>query len=104
MLIFLYMGIWANVFWNILNLAPVYPLDGGQAALRELFMRFNYRERTQIQPDRERDCCSAYLNCDALESRAASHFMAFFFGYMAYSTITKCSMSVYGGYGGGRPW
>lgn len=29
-------SLWINVFWGLINLAPIYPLDGGQVA-RELF-------------------------------------------------------------------
>ncbi len=28
--LFFLVGMWANIFWNVLNLLPVYPLDGGQ--------------------------------------------------------------------------
>ena len=34
---FLRLAIWVNIFLNILNLAPVYPLDGGQIA-RQVFL------------------------------------------------------------------
>lgn len=32
--------LWVNVFWGLINLLPIYPLDGGQAA-RALFERQN---------------------------------------------------------------
>ncbi len=32
MLIFFYVGLFCNIFWNVLNLAPVLPLDGGQVS------------------------------------------------------------------------
>lgn len=35
--IFLLIGVWINVFWNLLNLMPVFPLDGGQIA-RQIFV------------------------------------------------------------------
>lgn len=35
--------IWPSVFWAVLNLVPVYPLDGGQIS-RELFMLFDRRQ------------------------------------------------------------
>lgn len=37
MYLFFFMGLWANVFWSILNLLPVFPLDGGQIA-RQCFI------------------------------------------------------------------
>ncbi|RIK77896.1 MAG: hypothetical protein DCC67_12155 [Planctomycetota bacterium] len=35
--------LWVNVFWGLINLLPVYPLDGGQVA-RELFLLGNPRQ------------------------------------------------------------
>lgn len=34
---FLAIGLWVNLFWNLINLVPVFPLDGGQVA-RQLFL------------------------------------------------------------------
>ena len=34
------MLIWVNLFWSILTLLPVYPMDGGQLS-REIFMHFD---------------------------------------------------------------
>jgi Zn-dependent protease len=35
--LFFYVGLWINVFWSVINLMPVFPLDGGQIA-RQLFI------------------------------------------------------------------
>lgn len=98
MLIFLFMGLWANVFWNVLNLAPVYPLDGGQVA-RELFTQFNPHEGVRYS-------LVAGVIAGGLIAlyglKAGDHFMAFFFGYMAW--VNFQSMQQFSGYGGGRPW
>lgn len=32
--------LWVNVFWGLINLVPVYPLDGGQA-VRQIFIKFD---------------------------------------------------------------
>jgi Zn-dependent protease len=34
------MLLWVNIFWGFINLLPVYPLDGGQAA-RNLFIQYD---------------------------------------------------------------
>ncbi|MBK9007752.1 MAG: site-2 protease family protein [Anaerolineae bacterium] len=38
MSIFLTMMLWVNVFWGLINLLPIYPLDGGQVARNILLM------------------------------------------------------------------
>jgi len=38
MSIFLTMMLWVNVFWGLINLLPIYPLDGGQVARNVLLM------------------------------------------------------------------
>ena len=96
--IFLFMGIWVNVFWNILNLAPIYPLDGGQAA-RELFMRFNYQNGLKYSLITG-VVVGVLIALHGIQS--GSTFMAFFFGYMAYTNYQM--LNAFGGYGGGRPW
>lgn len=40
MFLFFQISIYCNIFWNILNLAPVVPLDGGKIST-ELFQHFN---------------------------------------------------------------
>lgn len=34
--VFIQMMLWVNIFWGLINLLPIYPLDGGQVA-RQLF-------------------------------------------------------------------
>ena len=102
--LFLLVGIWANVFWNILNLMPVFPLDGGQVA-RELF--------TQSDPGNGvRN--SLYLSIGVAVAIAvfgfsrSDKFMGFFFAYMAFMSFQTLQMHQGGGFGGGfggrRPW
>jgi membrane-associated protease RseP (regulator of RpoE activity) len=38
--------LWVNIYWGLVNLLPVYPLDGGQVS-RELFMSFSPRDGYQ---------------------------------------------------------
>ena len=41
--IFLSIGIFINVFWGLINLVPVFPLDGGQVS-REVFQQLDYQD------------------------------------------------------------
>lgn len=102
--LFFRLGIWVNIFLNILNLAPVYPLDGGQVA-RQLFLlndpwnglKYSYFLSIAI---------GALI---AIASFARDdQFLGIFFGFMAWSnymTMQQTGGGGYGGYrGGGRPW
>lgn len=96
----LYFGLLINVFLNLLNLAPVYPLDGGQIA-RQLFMTkdaWNGIKNSLILSI----ATAGLLAVFALTSRQT--FMALFFGFMAYSNWQMLQQSGGGGFGGQRPW
>ena len=94
----IFIGLQVNVLWNILNLMPVYPLDGGQVA-RELFNQFDPRNGTVN---------SLYLGIAAGAGLALmgfateNTFMGFFFGYMAFTNYQM--LQNYRGFGGGNPW
>ncbi len=100
MWLFLYIGIWANVFWNILNLMPVFPLDGGQVA-REFFVQADPRNGIQN---------SLYLSIAFAAGMAilglanGNQFMAMFFAYMAFMSYQTLQRTMGGGFGGRRPW
>ena len=92
-----------NIFWGILNLMPIYPLDGGQVA-RELFLansRDGVRQSLTLS-----FVTAAGLAIFALLQLHATY-MAFMFGYMAYVNYTQLSGPYgggFGGFGGNRPW
>ena len=102
--LFLRVGIFANVFFNVLNLAPVYPLDGGQVA-RQLFVINDAWNGVRY---------SVMLSILAggliafFSLMGGDQFIGFFFGFMAWSnymTLQQMGGGGYGGgYGGGRPW
>ena len=96
MYIFLSMGIWVNIFWNVLNLAPVFPLDGGQIA-RQLFIQFDPHNGV-------RNSLMAAVLVGALIAihgfRTGDQFMGFFFAFMAFQNYQ--SLTSFGG--GGNPW
>jgi Zn-dependent protease len=95
--------LYINVFWGIVNLLPVYPLDGGQIS-RELFVRWNPRDGVQ-QSLWLSVFTGAGLAIFGLVS-LGSFFMALFFGYMAYSSFAMLQMQSGrgGGFGGRGGW
>ncbi len=106
---FFRIGILVNVFLNVLNLVPVYPLDGGQVA-RQLFLLndpwngLKYSMFLSIAVA----VVIAFANL-----AGGDRFIGIFFAFMAWSNyMTMQQMGGgggfggYGGYGGGgrRPW
>lgn len=77
----LWSGIVINVFLNLLNLVPIYPLDGGQVA-RQVMLQMDPHDGARN---------SIYLSIAASVLIAVfafsmdRRFMAFFFGFMAWS-------------------
>jgi len=101
--------LWVNIFWGLMNLLPVYPLDGGQIS-REVFMVNN--PRTGMQQ-------SLWLSVFAAGGAAVaglvlfkSLILALLFGSLAFSSyqILQQISGRGGGFGGGgfggggRPW
>lgn len=102
--LFFKIGIFANIFLNILNLAPVYPLDGGQVA-RQVFVINDPWNGVRY---------SVMLSILAgglvalMSFMSGDRFIGFFFGFMAWSNYMSLQQmgggGYGGGYGGGRPW
>ncbi len=86
-----------NIFWGIINLMPIYPLDGGQIA-RELFLLANTREGIR------RSLVLSMISAGVVALFAAiqlhSFFMALLFGFMAYESYR--ALQAYSGRRG--PW
>ena len=84
-------GIALNIFLNLLNLVPIYPLDGGQIARQVMVQmdRFNGVRNSIIL-----SIASAILIAIVC-LRADATFMAVFFGFMAYSNYQ--SLQQFGG-------
>ncbi len=92
--------LWVNIFWGILNLLPVFPLDGGQIA-RELLSRRDPHNGT---------VASLWLSFFTAMALAVggwiylgSFLMALMFGSLAYSSYKAIQQFGGGGFGG-RPW
>ena len=85
-----------TIAYGILNLLPVYPLDGGQIA-RELFIMVLGRDGI-----RQSLILSMFVACTlALAGGLLWHdmFFAVFFGYFAYASFATLQI-----YGGRNPW
>ncbi len=74
--------LWVNIFWGLVNLLPIYPLDGGRVSRELLTLAHPRRGITQ----------SLWLSIFAAAAVAAlgllvlqSVFMAIFFAYLAYA-------------------
>lgn len=94
----LFVSLFANVFINVLNLAPVYPLDGGQVA-RQIFLKFD--SYNGIRYSMMFSIVIAILI--ALFNFQHDKFIAVFFGFMAWSNYMALQQ-MSGGMGGGRSW
>lgn len=93
------MGIWVNIFLNVLNLAPVYPLDGGQVA-RQLFVMNDPWNGVRYSII----LSIAVAGLIALTSFTRDdRFMGFFFAVFAISNYMTLQQTGTG-FGGGRPW
>ena len=96
-----------NIYWGVLNLLPVYPLDGGQVA-RELFLIYGNRGqaiRNSLVLSIATAVAIALLAAvSALKDQDATGSLlpTFLFGYLAYqSYVTLQAYTGGGGFGGG---
>jgi Zn-dependent protease len=88
-----------NIFWGLINLFPVYPLDGGQIA-RAILTSFDPRDG--LRHSFMLSCAmGAGLALFGLSQR--EYFLALLFGYLAYSSYQSLQGYSGGGFGQG-PW
>jgi Zn-dependent protease len=90
--------LWINIFWGLVNLLPVYPLDGGQF-FREVLTLFNPRDgvRQSLLLSIGTGIAMAVFSYVRLDSVYA----AALFGYLAY--MSYVALQSLGGMGG-RNW
>jgi hypothetical protein len=88
--------LWVNIFWGLVNLLPIYPLDGGQISL-EVFQLYNPRDGLRQ---------SLWLSvivaagCGVLALvKLEDTFLAIFCAYLAYTSYA--TLQSYFGSGGG---
>lgn len=92
--------LYINIFWGLINLLPIFPLDGGRIA-QELMMQGNPVDGLQK---------SLWLSVFTAAGVAVfcgvkfqSIYMAIFFGYLAYTSYNTLQQ-IQGRGGHGRPW
>jgi stage IV sporulation protein FB len=89
-----------NIYWGILNLMPIYPLDGGQVA-RELFIS---NSRDGVRQSLQLSLAAAAVLAVLSFIRFGQPYMALMFGYMAYMNYQQINRPFGGGFGSNRPW
>jgi stage IV sporulation protein FB len=92
--------LWINLMWGLVNLLPIYPLDGGQVS-REVLLISNPSDGVRI---------SLIVSIVASAMMAIVGIMYFetlfvtiLFGLLAFNNFQMLQQYT-GGYGGGRPW
>lgn len=86
-----------NIFWGLINLLPVLPLDGGQIA-RDILLRI--RPRNAIPTAYQLSMVTAAALAVVSLVRLNSFFMCLFFGYLAYGSFVTWQAYQRGGFGG----
>ena len=99
--------IFVNIMWGLLNLLPLYPLDGGQVS-RELFLLADYRDGLRKSLILSVATGAGIAVLGVLNQHI---FLALMFGMLAYSSYRMLQGGGYGGgggFGGGfgrrNPW
>lgn len=83
-----------NILWGVLNLMPIYPLDGGQVA-RELFLS---KSNDGLRMSLQLSVAMAVVLALVALVQFKSQYMAFMFGYLGYLSYQQLA----GPYGGRR--
>lgn len=78
--LFVFCLLYANIFWGVFNLLPIFPLDGGQVAMA--FFQLHDQRDGMRRAFQLSIVTAALLLIYALSERQM--FMAVFFGYLAY--------------------
>jgi hypothetical protein len=85
-----------SIYWALLNLVPVYPLDGGQIA-RELFVLFGRRDALRESLGLSLFCA---IGCALYAYSSGQPMLAMLFVSLAFSSYQLLQM----GHFGGGPW
>jgi stage IV sporulation protein FB len=97
-----------NIYWGLINLLPVYPLDGGQIA-RELLSMHDSRKGVRRSLVLSIGTAAVVAAGVLLLEGREGIFMAVMFGSLAYSSYATlkaydANVGYGGGYGGDRDW
>jgi Zn-dependent protease len=99
--------LYINIFWGLLNLLPIYPLDGGQVS-RELFVAQDHSSGVEKSLWLSVFTAGAVavwgLYRYSLNPQGGGMFTIFMFGSLAWSSYQAIQQMRGGGYGGGRQW
>lgn len=100
--------LYLNIFWGLINLLPVYPLDGGQIA-RELLSMANSRHGVRRSLVLSVATGAVVAAATLIWRRGDGFFMAAMFGMLAYSSYRTlkaydASRGYEAGYGDDRGW
>ncbi len=90
-----------NFYWGLVNLLPIYPLDGGQVS-RELFSL--HAPHAGILRSLVLSTMVAGLLAVVCLVQFDRRFLAFFFGILALNNYFALRQLYGGGFGGGSPW
>ena len=93
-------ALYVNIFWGLINLLPIYPLDGGQIA-REIFTKADAWRGTRNSLILSAVVAAAVAVFGLTQSM---FFIGIFFGLMAYQSWQAAQNMGGGGGYGGRPW
>jgi membrane-associated protease RseP (regulator of RpoE activity) len=91
--------LWINIWWGVMNLLPVYPLDGGQIAMSVMVLQDPWRGA-------EKALWISTVTGGVVAASAGlllkDLYLMLLFGSLAYSSYL--ALQQMGGGGGGRPW
>lgn len=95
--------VFINIFWGLVNLLPIFPLDGGKIAQAHLT---HHNPRDGMRQSLVLSILAAIGMAAVGLVRFDSVFMAIFFGYLAFLNYQMLQAAGGGGYGGygGRDW
>jgi stage IV sporulation protein FB len=96
-----------NILWGLLNLLPIYPLDGGQVS-RELLVAKDYRSGIENSLWLSVYTAGAVvvwgLYVASQSKNGGGMLMIMMFASLAYSSYQAIQQMRGGGHGGGNPW
>lgn len=90
-LVFINQLFFVSVFWGLLNLLPIYPLDGGQIS-REFLQRVMPREGLRLSLMISAFTATFFTVYVVVEWQGRGIWMAIFFGYLGFASLQALTM------------